>query len=164
MAVRRKKSDKENPRKFLVVIDETPECERAVLYAAKRAKSTGGKLTLLFVIVPGEFQHWLGVGDIMRAEAYDEAETVLATYVENATEWSGRAPDTLIREGQRADEILNAIDEDPLISVLVLAASAEKEGPGPLVTSLAGRASSTFPIPITVVPATLADEDIDAVT
>src|SRR5690349_1329952 len=56
-------------RKFLAIIDETPECERAVAYASRRAKSTGGSLVLLFVIEPGDFQHWLGVEKIMREEA-----------------------------------------------------------------------------------------------
>ena len=56
-------------RKFLAIIDDTPECERAVAYASKRAKSTGGVLVLLYVIEPGDFQHWLGVEKIMREEA-----------------------------------------------------------------------------------------------
>ena len=56
-------------RKFLSIIDDTPECERAVAYASKRAESTGGMLVLLYVIEPGDFQHWLGVEKIMREEA-----------------------------------------------------------------------------------------------
>ena len=42
-------------RKFLAIIDDTPECERAVAYASRRAKTTGGVLVLLFVIEPGDF-------------------------------------------------------------------------------------------------------------
>ena len=56
-------------RKFLAIIDDTPECERAVAYASRRAKSTNGVLVLLYVIEPGDFQHWLGVEKIMREEA-----------------------------------------------------------------------------------------------
>ncbi|MGE0845288.1 MAG: universal stress protein [Flavobacteriaceae bacterium] len=164
MPTKRKKSDKQHPRKFLVVIDGTPECERAVLYASKRARNTGGKLVMLYVIQPGDFQHWLGVEDIMRAEATDEGQKVLAEFSEKAVACAGIEPETIIREGQRADEILGAIEDDPMISILVLAAGTDNEGPGPLVTTLAGRASGTFPVPITVVPGNLADEDIEAVT
>ena len=67
----------------------------------------------------------------------------------------------LIREGQRSDEIVRQIDEDRDIAVLVLAAGAGKEGPGPLVSTLVGKASGTFPIPIAVIPGTLTDDHID---
>ena len=164
MGTRRKKCDTENPRKFLVVIDDTPECERAVLYAAKRAKSTRGRVVMLFVLVPGEFQHWLGVEDIMRAEAYEEAEKILSDYVAKIRDWCNESADYIILEGQRADQIVQAIEDDPSIAILVLAAGTESEGPGPLVSTLAGRMSGTFPIPITVVPGNITDEDMDAVT
>ena len=164
MPTKRKKSDKQHPRKFLVVIDGTPECERAVLYASKRARNTGGKLVMLYVIQPGDFQHWLGVEDIMRAEAYEEAEKILSDYVAKIRDWCNESADYIILEGQRADQIVQAIEDDPSIAILVLAAGTESEGPGPLVSTLAGRMSGTFPIPITVVPGNITDEDMDAVT
>ena len=57
-----------------------------------------------------------------------------------------------------------AIEEDPGISILVLGAGIGKKGPGPLVSSLAGKLSGRFPIPITVVPGNLTMEQIDAMT
>jgi hypothetical protein len=44
----------------------------------------------------------------------------------------------------------------------VLAASASSEGPGPLVSHLAGKAAGSFPIPIAIVPGHLQDAEIDA--
>ena len=45
--------------------------------------------------------------------------------------------------------------------MLVLGASADASGPGPLVSSLAaGSAMGSFPIPITIVPGTLALEEV----
>ena len=86
-------------RKFLVVVDETPECDRALVYAAKRAERTGGMLTMLFVIRPEEFQHWLGVEDIMRAEARAEAEATLARSLDRARSIAPRVkPETVVRE------------------------------------------------------------------
>jgi len=35
-------------RKLLVVVDETPECESALAFAASRAQRTGGRLSLLY--------------------------------------------------------------------------------------------------------------------
>ncbi len=150
-------------RKFLVIVDETPECDRALVYAAKRAERTGGTLTMLYVIKPEEFQHWLGVEDIMRAEAMAEAEATLARSLDRARALAPRVkPETVVREGSPADEIVALISEDADIAILVLAAGTEKEGPGPLVSSLAGKLSGSFPIPITIVPGNLSDQDIVA--
>ncbi|MEP9386919.1 universal stress protein [Mesorhizobium sp. KR9-304] len=148
-------------RKFLAIIDDTPECERAVAYASKRAKSTGGVLVLLYVIEPGDFQHWLGVEKIMREEAMQAAGAALDVYATKVREQVGIEPERVIREGKPADEIHKLIEEDQDIAILVLAAGAAKEGPGPLVASIAGKGAA-FPIPVTVVPQNLSDEEIDS--
>jgi len=157
----RKSTEKGHKRKFLVVIDDTPECSRALVYAARRAERSGGLLAVLYVIVPGEFQHWIGVENIMRAEAMEAAENTLGRFADLARE-TGIEPQMVIREGSRADEISKLIAEDEDIAILVLAAGTDKEGPGPLVTAIAGKAAGTFPIPITIVPGTLDDAAIKA--
>ncbi|PLX38062.1 MAG: universal stress protein UspA [Hyphomicrobiales bacterium] len=163
MGITRRSLEAGHKRKFLVIIDDTPECERAVAFAAKRAEHTGGALIMLYVIMPGDFQHWLGVEDVMRAEAMDEAEQTVAHFVDRARAMAAVDPETVIREGKRADEIRSLIQEDEDIAILVLGASTEKEGPGPLVTALAGRLAGSFPIPITLVPGNLSDEQISAI-
>ena len=149
-------------RKFLVIVDDTPECERAAHYAANRARRTNGVLVMTYVIEPGDFQHWLGVEEIMKAEARDEAEAALAKFSAEVRERVGIEPETTIRMGQATEEIFALIEEDQDIAILVLAAGSAKEGPGPLVSSIAGRGAA-FPIPVTVIPASLTDEDIDAI-
>ena len=150
-------------RKFLVIIDETPECDRAVYYASRRAVRTGGKLVMLACISTGEAsQQWLGVGELMRAEARDEVEKRLDHYSARARHLAGIDAERVIREGSKADEIQKLIEEDPDISILVLAASIDKKGPGPLVSSLASSRSITMAIPMTIVPGQLTDEELDA--
>ncbi len=150
-------------RKFLVVVDETPECDRAVYYASRRAVRTGGKLVMLAVIATGEAsQQWLGVGDLMRAEARDEVEKRLDHFSARARHLAGIDAERVIREGTKAEEIQKLIEEDPDISVLVLAAGISNQGPGPLVSSLASSRSVTMTIPITIVPGELTDEELDA--
>ena len=47
------------PRKFLVVVDDSPEFESALRYAARRARSTGGRVALLRVIpAAASDAHW----------------------------------------------------------------------------------------------------------
>ncbi len=150
-------------RKFLCVIDETPECERAVAYAARRAERTGGSLILVYIIEPGDFQHWLGVEQIMREEANASAESALAGFAANIRESVGIEAECVVREGTPVEEIHSLIEEDQDIAILVLAAGAAKEGPGPLVSSIAGK-DAAFPIPVTVVPQNLSDEDIDSLS
>jgi len=147
----------------MAVIDDTPECSRAVHYAGMRAKNSNGGLVLLYVIADGDFQEWLGVEEIMRAEAREEAEATLAKVSQNVRETIGIEPELVIREGNATDEIHALIEEDRDIAILVLAAGSAKEGPGPLVSSIAGK-SAAFPIPVTVIPDLLTDEEIDALT
>ncbi|WP_027486632.1 universal stress protein [Allorhizobium undicola] len=148
-------------RKFLAVIDDTPECSRAVHYAGRRAKNSNGGLVLLYVIPDGDFQQWLGVEEIMRAEARDEAEAIMAKSAQTVRETIGIEPEIVIREGAAASQIHTLIEEDRDIAILVLAAGSAKEGPGPLVSMIAGR-TAAFPIPVTVLPDNLGDEEIDA--
>ena len=56
-------------RKFLVVMDDSPEFVNALRFAAIRASKTGGHVEILGIIAPEEFQHWIGVAEQMRFEA-----------------------------------------------------------------------------------------------
>ena len=160
----RRSHEEGHTRKFLVVIDDSPECPVALAFAAKRAEHTKGGLAILFVVEPGDFQHWLGVEDVMRAEARENAEEVLERFAAMAREASDIEPELVIREGKKAEEVRALIEEDEDIAVLVLGASESTEGPGPLVSSIAAKGSGGFPVPITIVPGNLSAEDIDAIT
>jgi len=147
-------------RKFLAVADNTPECGRAILYAARRAASIDADLVIVYVIVPGDFQHWLGVEEVMRNEARVESETILQRYNAMVMEQAGISAELVTREGPVAQEIVSLIEEDPDIALLILAASDDKDGPGPLVSSVTN-ATAAFPIPVTIVPFSLSDQDIN---
>ncbi len=152
-------------RKFLVVVDDTPECRVAVRFAARRAERTGASLVLLRVIVPDpSHTHWIAVEERMREEAFDEAEVLLQDIASDINEWAGLVPAVAIRQGQIKDEVLGQIDEDSGVDVLVLAASPGTDGPGPLVTALAGKLSGSMRIPVTVVPGNLTDSEVDRLT
>lgn len=154
----------EHPRVFLVVVDGSAEMRVALRFACLRAKNTGGRVALLRVIEPVDFQHWMGVGELMREEKREEAETLLSTLSEEVVELSEKIPAVYIREGAPRDELLELLSEEPGISVLVLAAGTGKEGPGPLISYLAGKGATRLKIPMTIVPGNLTAEQIDAVT
>jgi nucleotide-binding universal stress UspA family protein len=150
--------------KYLVVIDESPECDRALYYASRRAARTGAGVVMLLVIEPHDrHQQWLGVADIMKAEAHEAANAILDQFAIRANGIAGITPERVIRDGEKAQELLELIEADEDIATLVLAASTGKEGPGPLVSNL-GKMVGSYPIPIAVVPGHLNDEDLDALS
>lgn len=150
------------PRIFLVVVDDSEEMRVALRYAALRARHTGGRVALLYVIEPSDMQQWMAVENLMREEKREEAEALLQKLSGEVSDLCGTLPIVYIREGRRRDELLALLDEEPGISILVLAAGTGPEGPGPLVTHLVGKMSGRMRVPITVVPGSLADEQIAA--
>jgi nucleotide-binding universal stress UspA family protein len=119
-------------------------------------------MVMLAVVDPPDDFEWIGVGEAMIEEAREKAEKRLEEAAREARNAAGLEPEQVIRVGNRAEVIVALINEDEDISFLVLAASSGKDGPGPLVSTLAGKAVSTFPIPIAIVPGGLTDEEIDA--
>ncbi|MDW3183335.1 universal stress protein [Roseobacter sp.] len=150
-------------RKFLVVLDDSRECLNAMRFAAMRAANTGGGVEILSVVPPDEFNHWIGVGAVMREEARERIEVHYEVFAKWMRDRQGIDPELVIREGPPVDEILSQIHEDPEIGVLVLGAGTDKKGPGPLVTQLTKSAGS-LPIPITIVPGDLSKEKLEAIT
>ena len=150
-------------RTLLCVVDETEEVSVALEFAALRARRQNGRVALLYVLdPPGGFQHWATVADLMREEARDEAEQKLQRAAAMVQRWSGSFPIFYIRDGSPAEEVISLIEEEPEISILILGAAVGPQGPGPLVTSLAGKSIGRMRVPIVIVPGNLSDEDLDA--
>lgn len=150
-------------RKFLVVLDSSRECLNAMRFAALRAAKTGGGVQVLAVIPPEEFNHWIGVSNIMRQEARERIEVHFEVFAEWMRSRQNVEPELVIREGDPKTEILAQVEEDQEVGVLVLGASSERGGPGPLVESLT-RMSGSVPAPITIVPEDLTKEQLEAIT
>ena len=145
-------------RKFLVVVDKTPECRVAVRFAARRAQHTDGRVSLLCVAAPVDFQQWQGVEEIMMDEAHQDAEALVYDAAKTINELTGLTPELIIEHGEKTDCLMELIRRDRDISILVLAAGTSKDGPGPLVKLFATKVQ---PIPVTIVPGDLSDEQVD---
>lgn len=154
---------KSSGRVFLVVVDNSPELGVALRYACMRAKKTGGRVALLYVIEPADFQQWAGVNELMREEARQEAEQALQKMAADVQKQSAAMPVLYVREGERRDELLKLIDEEPTISILVLGAATGPRGPGPLVSALTSKFVGKLRVPVTIVPGNLSLEDVDNV-
>lgn len=163
MPRRRQSHEPGHRRKFLVVVDDTPECDRAVYYASRRAARTSGGVVMLSVLELADVQsQWFGVADLMRAEATDKAQARLDHFSARARTIAGIEPEQVIRDGKIAEEIGKLIEADEDIAILALATGTGSEGPGPLISQLAAGHWRELSIPITIVPGTLSDSELDA--
>ncbi len=151
-------------RKFLVVMDNSPEFLNALHYAATRAAKTGGGVEILAVITPEQQTHWLGVAETMRAEARQAIEESFKIFANWMKEELKLEAELVIREGEKATEVLNQIQEDPEVGVLVLGANNSSDGPGPLINQLVSRDGGNLPIPVTIVPGSMTKDRIEAVS
>ncbi|EIE51543.1 universal stress protein [Salipiger aestuarii] len=150
-------------RKFLVILDDSRECLNAMRFAAMRAQHTSGGVTILSIIPPDEFNHWIGVSDIMREEARERIQAHYQVFAKWMRDRHGIDPELVIREGDTVAEILAQVKADEAIGVLVLGAASGKKGPGPLVSQMS-RSSGSLPIPVTIVPGDMSKERLESVT
>ena len=164
MAKRRRVFEQGHGRKLLVVVDDSPEVEGALFYAASRVFHTDGFLTLLYIIEP-ETQFWDSVRQAHLEEQTTKAKALFRLLKRKLAQegFDTLRVEEVIREGKAGEQILKHIDDDEDIAVLVLGAAHDSSGPGPLCAALAtGAMAGNFPIPITIVPGSLALEDIKA--
>lgn len=151
------------PRTFLCVVDESAELHQALRYACRRARNTGGRVALLYVIEPVEFQHWMAVGHLMAEERREQAEEMLQVVSSVVQKLSGATPVVYIREGELTEELMRLLDTEREFSVLVLGAATGSEGPGRVVSYIMKRLGK-LRIPATIVPGSMSDDAIDAIT
>ena len=154
----------ETERVFLVIVDDSEELHQALYYAARRAARLDGRIALMYCIPPAEFQHWAGVGELMRDEARTEAENLLKVNSDYINELTGKMPEVYLREGDPKVELINLIDEENSFSMLILGGNTKGESSGPLINYLTTKGAAVCRIPITIVPGNLSDEDIDLLT
>jgi nucleotide-binding universal stress UspA family protein len=147
-------------RTYLVVIDETPEAEVALRFAARRALKTGGAVEILVIAEKAEFIAWGGIQAELEGEARDHAETVMGRALDMMGEEGQINPSITIRKGRPHDVIREAIAANSEISALVLGAAASGP-PGPLVRHFAEEESGSLAVPIMIVPGGLSREALD---
>ncbi len=147
-------------RTYLVVIDETPEAEIALRFAARRAVKTGGNVEILALIPAPEFVQWGGVMAAIEEEARERAEALVTRAAGTLLSESGITPSITVREGDGPRVIREMIAANPLIAALVLGTAASGP-PGALVAHFAGHDAGTMRVPVMIVPGSLDADAID---
>jgi hypothetical protein len=149
-------------RIYLTVIDDTPEAESALRFAARRAVKTGGAVHVLALLPRQEFIAFGGVQAAIEEEQRRHAEGVVTRAAGTLLEESGLRPSITVREGDGPKVIREVLAETPGVVALVLGAAAGS-APGALVAHFAAEAGS-LPVPLMIVPGGLDREAIDRVS
>lgn len=150
-------------RKFLVMLEDSRECLNAMRFAAMRAANSGGAVAVLAVIPPGEIQHGFGVAEVMRAEAYERIEAHFEVFAKWMRSRPKVEPELVIREGDPAEELLAYLAQDPAVGIVAIGLTSDKTVQNPVLARLL-RDASSLPCPITIVPADISKERLEAIT
>ena len=150
-------------KKFLVIVDETKELEKAVYFAAKRAIATEGELLLLCIVDPAINAQWARIENLIEQEATSEAKKLCRMWSQKIKSQFNIESEMIIKIGDRTDELLKLVEEDQSIRFLVLASSENSEDPGPLIKVLTGKKIKNLNIPLVLIPGSLSEKDIDLI-
>src|SRR4029453_14285877 len=103
MSKKRRSYEAGHSPKFMVVIDDSPECDRALYFASRRALRIGATVLMLRVMETHDpKKNWSGGADFRRAEAHEEANAVLDRHAARSSSITGVMPERVIREGEKA--------------------------------------------------------------
>jgi hypothetical protein len=147
-------------RTYLVVIDETPEAEIAMRFAARRAAKTGGNVEILALIPQQEFVQWGGVQATIEEDARQRAEALVARAAGTLLTESGLTPSITVRQGDGPKVVREMIGANPDIAALVLGA-APSGAPGKLVSHFTGADAGSMRVPVMIIPGGLDADAID---
>lgn len=147
-------------RTYLVVIDESPESEIALRFAARRAVKTGGNVEILALTAAQEFVQWGGVMATIEEENRQRVEALVTRAAGTLFTESGIKPSITVREGDGAKVVREMIAANGEIAALVLGAAASGP-PGPLVTHFTGADAGTLSVPVMIIPGSLDVAAID---
>lgn len=147
-------------RTYLVVIDETPEAEIALRFAARRAVKTGGSVEILALIPQQEFVQWGGVMATIEEEARQRAEALVTRAAGTLLTESGLKPSITVREGDGAKVVREMMAANSDIAALVLGAAASGP-PGTLVAHFTGADAGSLSVPVMIIPGSLDVAAID---
>lgn len=147
-------------RTYLVIVDENPEAEIALRFAARRAVKTAGNVRIVALVPPSEFVQWGGVQATMEDEARLRAEALVVGTAGSLMAESGIKPSITVKSGEPVSVVRGILEESPDVAALVLGAAASGP-PGPLVAHFSGSEAGRMPCPVMIIPGSLSREDID---
>ncbi|GAA4002115.1 universal stress protein [Sphingomonas humi] len=154
----------EAKRTYLVVMDDSSEARVALRFAARRAAKTGGGLEVLAITTAQDFVQWGGVQAAIEEEQQLRIEARVAEALGELPGIEAFRPGAiLIRAGEPVALVRDLLAEREDIAALVLAAAPSGD-PGDMVAAFTGSDSGKLPCPVMVIPGSLSDERLEALS
>ena len=153
----------EAKRTYLVVVDDSAESRVALRFAARRALKTGGKIEVLGIVEPQDFVQFGGVQNAIEEEQRLRIEGVVSSAVGEILDQSGLEANVIIRQGEAVRTVRDYLQGRDEVAALVLGA-APSGNPGPLVANFTGNDAGLLPCPVMIIPGSLADERLEALS
>lgn len=149
---------------LILVADHSPEFPAALRYGGRLARALGARVILARIVEPPDAAPWAGIADAMRQESADAADMLVRRFAADLAADSGVVAEITVREGEPRAVLNHLLEEDPAIGLIVLAAGAGRDGPGPLVSSLAkGGTFGHRPTAVLVVPDGLGQDQLTTI-
>jgi nucleotide-binding universal stress UspA family protein len=148
------------PPKYLACVDSREECRAALKLACLKSLARGGRVDMLHVTPPADFQTLGAIAERMREERRAEGQALLDTLSAQAQQDYGVRPGLLLREGAIGEEIIAAALADADTIMVVIGVSHVSGSRGTLAAWLAGQLGSKLPIPLLMVPGNLTEQQL----
>jgi nucleotide-binding universal stress UspA family protein len=153
----------ESRRTYLVVVDDSAESRVALRFAARRAAKTDGKIEVLGIAEPQDFVQFGGVQTAIEEEQRHRIEGVVSSAIGEILDESGIQANIIIRQGEVVKAVREFLAGREDVAALVLGA-APSGSPGPLVANFAGTDAGLLPCPVMIIPGSLSDERLEALS
>ena len=153
----------EAKRTYLVVVDDSAESRVALRFAARRAAKTGGNIEVLGIVEPQDFVQFGGVQAAMEEEQRLRIEGVVSASIGEILDESGLEANIILRSGEAVRTVRDYLEGRDEVAALVLGA-APSGSPGPLVANFTGNDAGLLPCPVMIIPGSLADERLEALS
>ena len=145
---------------YLVCVDGRDECRVALRLACMKALARGGKVAMVHVIPPADFQTLGAIAERMREERQTEANILLDMLSNEAKTSYSITPESILLEGAAGDKIIEAATSREDTIMLVLGVATQNTNRGKLVSWLASQLGGKLLLPLLMVPGNLTDQQL----
>jgi len=148
-------------RKYLVCVDGRDECKIALRLACMKAAKRGGKVSMLHIVPPADFQTLGAIADKMREERISDGKALLISLCAEAENNFELTPETILLEGSAGDKIVEAAMNNPDVIMIALGVAPQHHtGRGKLTAWLVGQLGGALLVPVLLVPNNLTDQQL----
>lgn len=149
---------------LLVCANKEEYSKVALHFACRLAKKNKGKITILHVIEPVDYQSIGMVAKKMQQEKLSDAKALLKSLSQEVKNFLKTPPTLLLREGLIEEEIIQVLEEDNSINMMVAGAPGDEAPKSKILPPLVSELGQKIQVPMLIVPGSLTEHQIEELT